>query len=41
MQVQPVQQPSQWQQHYERFNETQLELLRERERSLADAASGK
>lgn len=41
VQVQPVQQPSQWQQHYERFNETQLELLRERERSLADAASGK
>jgi formate dehydrogenase major subunit len=41
VQVQPVQQPSQWQQHYERFNEQQLELLRERERALAGAASGK
>ena len=41
VQVQPVAQPSQWQQHYERFNETQLELLRERERSLAEAAGGK
>jgi formate dehydrogenase major subunit len=39
VQVQPVQQPSEWQQHYERFNETQLELLRER--SLAGASSGK
>ncbi|WP_206952877.1 formate dehydrogenase subunit alpha [Trinickia acidisoli] len=39
VQVQPVQQPSEWQQHYERFNETQLELLRER--SLASATSGK
>ena len=41
VQVQPVAQPSQWQQQYERFNETQLELLRERERSLAEAANGK
>ncbi len=41
VQVQPVAQPSQWQQQYERFNETQLELLRERERSLAEAAGGK
>jgi formate dehydrogenase major subunit len=39
VQVQPVQQPSEWQQRYERFNETQLELLRER--SLAGASSGK
>jgi formate dehydrogenase major subunit len=39
VQVQPVQQPSQWQQQYERFNETQLELLRER--SLADTTTGK
>ena len=39
VQVQPVQQPSEWQQHYERFNETQLELLRER--ALAGASSGK
>ncbi len=41
VQVQSVAQPSQWQQQYERFNETQLELLRERERSLAGATSGK
>jgi formate dehydrogenase major subunit len=41
VQVQPVQQPSEWQQHYERFNEQQLELLRERERALAGAMSGK
>jgi formate dehydrogenase major subunit len=39
VQVQPVQQPSEWQQHYERFNETQLELLRER--ALAGASNGK
>jgi formate dehydrogenase major subunit len=39
VQVQPVQQPSEWQQRYERFNETQLELLRER--TLAGASSGK
>ncbi|WP_233217310.1 formate dehydrogenase subunit alpha [Trinickia dabaoshanensis] len=39
VQVQPVQQPSQWQQQYERFNETQLELLRER--SLAATTTGK
>ena len=39
VQVQPVQQPSEWQRHYERFNETQLELLRER--ALAGASSGK
>ncbi len=39
VQVQPVQQPSQWQQQYERFNETQLELLRER--TLAGETSGK
>jgi formate dehydrogenase major subunit len=39
VQVQPVQQPSEWQQHYERFNETQLELLRER--ALASASNGK
>ena len=41
VQVQPVAQPSQWQQHYERFSETQLELLRERERALTEAAGGK
>ncbi|RDU97078.1 formate dehydrogenase subunit alpha [Trinickia dinghuensis] len=41
VQVQPVQQPSEWQQHYERFSETQLELLRERERAMAEATSGK
>ncbi len=41
VQVQPVQQPSEWQQDYERFNETQLELLRERERALSGATSGK
>jgi formate dehydrogenase major subunit len=39
VQVQPVQQPSEWQQQYERFNETQLELLRER--TLAGATNGK
>jgi formate dehydrogenase major subunit len=39
VQVQPVQQPSEWQQQYERFNETQLELLRER--TLAGATSEK
>ncbi|MBU6488885.1 MAG: formate dehydrogenase subunit alpha [Burkholderiales bacterium] len=41
VQVQPVKQPSEWQQQYERFNETQLELLRERERALAGATTGK
>ncbi len=41
VQVQPVQQPSEWQRQYERFNETQLELLRERERALAGATNGK
>jgi formate dehydrogenase major subunit len=39
VQVMPVQQPSQWQQEYSRFNETQLALLRER--ALADASTGK
>ena len=39
VQVLPVQQPSEWQQEYSRFNETQLALLRER--ALADASTGK
>jgi formate dehydrogenase major subunit len=41
VQVLPVQQPSEWQQHYSRFSETQLTLLRERERALAAASVGK
>ncbi|HTI17459.1 MAG TPA: molybdopterin dinucleotide binding domain-containing protein, partial [Trinickia sp.] len=41
VQVLPVQQPSEWQQEYSRFNETQLALLREREQALADASVGK
>jgi formate dehydrogenase major subunit len=39
VQVMPVEQPSQWQQDYSRFNTEQLDLLRQRE--LANAASGK
>ncbi|GLU32398.1 NAD-dependent formate dehydrogenase subunit alpha [Trinickia caryophylli] len=35
VQVLPVQQPSEWQQQYSRFSETQLALLREREQALA------
>ena len=39
VQVMPVEQPSQWQQDYSRFNTEQLDLLRQRE--LANAAPGK
>ena len=39
VQVMPVEQPSQWQKDYSRFNTEQLDLLRQRE--LADATSGK
>ena len=39
MQVMPVEQPSQWQQDYSRFNTEQLDLLRQRE--LANVTSGK
>jgi formate dehydrogenase major subunit len=39
VQVMPVEQPSQWQQDYSRFNTEQLDLLRQRE--LANVTSGK
>jgi formate dehydrogenase major subunit len=39
VQVMPVEQPSQWQQDYSRFNTEQLDLLKQRE--LANATSGK
>src|SRR6202021_400831 len=39
VQVMPVEQPSQWQKDYSRFNTEQLDLLRQRE--LANATSGK
>jgi formate dehydrogenase major subunit len=39
VQVTPVEQPSQWQQDYSRFNSEQLDLLRQRE--LANTTSGK
>jgi formate dehydrogenase major subunit len=39
VQVTPVEQPSQWQQDYSRFNEQQLDLLKRRE--LANASAGK
>jgi formate dehydrogenase major subunit len=39
--VTPVEQTSQWQQDYSRFNAEQLDLLRQRERALANAATGK
>jgi formate dehydrogenase major subunit len=41
VQVTPVEQTSQWQQDYSRFNAEQLDLLRQRERALANAATGK
>ncbi len=41
VQVLPVQQPSEWQQQYSRFSETQLALLRERERALGAVSAGK
>jgi formate dehydrogenase major subunit len=39
VQVTPVEQPSQWQQDYSRFNSEQLDLLQQRE--LANTTSGK
>ena len=39
VQVMPVEQPSQWQQEYSRFNAEQLELLKQRE--MANATAGK
>ena len=39
VQVMPVEQPSEWQKEYSRFNAEQLELLKQRE--LANATSGK
>ncbi len=41
VQVLPVQQPSDWQRAYSRFNETQLELLRNRQPAPADSLTGK
>jgi len=40
VQVLPVQQPSDWQRAYSRFNQTQLELLRNRQ-AAADSLTGK
>jgi formate dehydrogenase major subunit len=39
VQVMPVEQPSQWQKEYSRFNAEQLELLKQRE--MANATAGK
>ncbi|CAN7316975.1 formate dehydrogenase subunit alpha [Trinickia sp. LjRoot230] len=41
VQVQPVQQPSQWQRAYTRFSDTQLTLLRERTLANANVESNK